>query len=80
VYEILDAVPILKIPATLGWEDPIPDPAAWGGVVFLLLKLIVIMLLAGLFSRLWVATRKMGRDARDRIQKALITDDEDVTR
>jgi hypothetical protein len=59
LYEILDAVAILKIPATIGWEDPIPDPAAWGGAIFLLLKLVVIVLLAGISSRLWRATRKL---------------------
>lgn len=77
VYEILDAIPILKIPATVGWEDPIPDPAAWGGVIFLLLKLVVIVALAGLFSKLWVATRKMPWNVRRRGQAELMADDDD---
>jgi hypothetical protein len=75
LYEILDAVPILKIPATIGWEDPIPDPAAWGGIIFLLLKLVVIVLLAGIFSRLWRVTRKLRWNHRG--QSEVFVDDGD---
>jgi hypothetical protein len=77
VYEILDAIPILKIPSTLGWEDPIPDPAAAGGIIFLLLKLVVIVALAGLFSKLWVATRKMRWYVRRQGQGEVMADDGD---
>jgi hypothetical protein len=59
VYEILDAIPILNIPSTMGWEDPIPDPAAWGGIIFLLVKLVVVVALGRRFSKLWLATRRI---------------------
>jgi hypothetical protein len=58
VYDILDTIPILKIPASVGWEDPITHFAALGGIIFLLLKLIVIVIVARIFVRLWVAVRK----------------------
>jgi hypothetical protein len=64
VYEILDAIPILKIPATIGWGDPIPRPALLGGIVLLLLKLVLIVGFARLFSRLWSAARTMRRNIR----------------
>lgn len=77
VYQILDAIPILKIPATIGWDDPIPHPAMFGGVVLLLLKLAVIVFIAGLFSRLWVAARAMRRNMRQRNQIEETADDDE---
>jgi len=65
IYQILDAVPVLKIPSTLGWDNPVPDPGAWGGVVLLALKLVVIVALASLFARLWAAARVMRKRVRD---------------
>jgi hypothetical protein len=57
VYQIVDAVPILNIPDTIGFDDPIPHPAVVGGTVLLALKLAVIVFVAGLFRRLWLAAR-----------------------
>ena len=57
--------PVLKIPSTLGWDDPVSHPGVWGGVVLLALKLVVIVALAGLFTRLWAATRVMRKRVRD---------------
>jgi hypothetical protein len=43
LFASLDVVPALEIPATLGWENPIADPAAPLGVMLVLAKFIVLV-------------------------------------
>lgn len=57
IFEILNAIPLLKIPDTIGWEDPIPRPAMLGGIVLVLLKLLLLVGFARLFSQMWQAAR-----------------------
>ena len=70
-YEILDAVPLLKIPHTIGLEDPIPHLTLLGGMVLLVLKLLLLVGFARLFSQLWQVSRTRRSDLRRRIQTTL---------
>src|SRR5262245_15807586 len=55
-WEVIGALPVVDIPATLGWERPIEDPAASIGVLSVMLRgvfvLFVLKLLVVLARRL----------------------------
>jgi hypothetical protein len=61
LFEALSTVPLLDIPATLGWEDPVPDPAAPLGWAALLVKLLLILVAGSGTYRLIRAATRMRR-------------------
>lgn len=71
IFEILDAVPLLKIPHTIGLADPIPHLTLLGGMVLLVLKLLLLVGFARLFSEMWRASRTSRSERRRRSQTAL---------
>jgi hypothetical protein len=50
LYEGLRTIPLIDVPSTLGWQDPISDPAPLLGWVSLFVKLIlVLVLISGIY-------------------------------
>lgn len=50
LYEGLRTIPLIDIPSTLGWPDPISDPAPLLGWVSLFVKLVlVLVLISGIY-------------------------------
>jgi hypothetical protein len=66
VFESLEAVPGLDIPKTLGWEDPISDPAWPLGLMLVMAKVVVLVLFISTVFALLKAAPKMrwGRKPR----------------
>jgi hypothetical protein len=56
-FEALDVLPLLDIPATLGWEDPVPDPAAPLGWVLVLVTLLMVLVVVSASYQLVARSR-----------------------
>lgn len=52
LFDALDVVPVLEIPKTLGWDDPIPDPAAPLGIMLIFTKFVVVVIVIATAVRL----------------------------
>lgn len=59
LHEALDVIPLLDISATLGWEDPIADPAASFGWILVIVKLILITVIVSTAYQLVRAAPKL---------------------
>ena len=61
LYEAVDVIPLLDVPDTLGWEDPITDPAAPFGWILLSVKILLILVMVSAFASLYRALPAMRR-------------------
>lgn len=64
VWQASRAVPVVELPTSLGWENPVPDPAWPLGLVHLVIKAVFAGVLLSTAVLLWRTWRKRSTPAR----------------
>jgi len=64
VWQASRAVPVVELPTSLGWENPVPDPAWPLGLVHLAIRAVFAGVLVSTAVLLWRAWRKRSMPAR----------------
>ena len=65
-WEVIDAVPVVDLPDTLGWERPIEDPAAPLGVLAVFARGIFVLVVVKLVVALVSLSRPASQSNRER--------------
>lgn len=52
-HEVADAIPLLDVPESLGWGDPLPDHPIAVGVIFLMARVVTLLVIVQVIRYEW---------------------------